>query len=53
MREEEVVEELERRMVVLAWMYKNDIIDYRDVYKVIRNYYANPLRVIALAKRGI
>jgi len=40
--EEELLEELERRRNVLAWMRKRNIRSYRDVASIIAEYYARP-----------
>lgn len=45
--EQEIGEELKRRMVVLEWMRARGIINYRDVNSVINMYYAFPDRVMA------
>jgi flagellar protein FlaI len=47
--EQEVVDELQRRTLVLEWMKKRNIIDYRSVYQVITLYYTSPTRVLAVA----
>lgn len=46
-QESELKEELQRRMLVLNWMWEQNINYYKDVYKVICNYYADPARVLA------
>lgn len=46
-KEEEIIEELKRRMVVLRWMKDNNISDYKDVHKVINAYYNYPRRTLA------
>lgn len=52
MKEEEIKEELERRMMVLDWMYRNKIIEYEDVTSVMNNYYKNPVRLLTTIKEG-
>jgi flagellar protein FlaI len=47
--EQEIVDELQRRMLVLEWMKKRNITDYRSVYQVINLYYTSPNRVLAVA----
>ncbi|MEM7825184.1 MAG: type II/IV secretion system ATPase subunit [Candidatus Aenigmatarchaeota archaeon] len=47
MSEKEVVEELERRMLLLDWMQKRNITEYKDVNSVINQYYSYPERVIS------
>jgi archaeal flagellar protein FlaI len=46
--EDEIKGELERRMLVLQWMQENEIMDYRDVNKIINMYYNYPQRTIAM-----
>jgi len=50
---EEVWEELNRRKIVLDWMVKEGIRQYTDVVSVIRDYYADPIRVFRKARVGI
>ncbi|MEM5882869.1 MAG: type II/IV secretion system ATPase subunit, partial [Candidatus Aenigmatarchaeota archaeon] len=45
--EQQVKEELERRMVVLNWMTEKNIIRYKDVYNIFNMYYTSPERVLA------
>jgi len=40
--EREIKEELKRRMIVLAWLKENNILDYRDVHRVFNAYYTDP-----------
>ena len=47
---EELVEELIRRARVLEWMKDREIKNYKDVYKVLRAYYNNPNRLLAIIK---
>jgi flagellar protein FlaI len=47
--EQEIIDELQRRMLVLEWMKKRNITDYRSVYQVINLYYTSPNRVLAVA----
>ncbi|MEM5773324.1 MAG: type II/IV secretion system ATPase subunit [Candidatus Aenigmatarchaeota archaeon] len=51
--EREIKEELERRMLVLDWLQKNNILEYEDFCKVINSYYKNPSRVLAAIKGGL
>jgi flagellar protein FlaI len=51
--EEELIEELKRRTLVLEWMQKRNIKSYREVYAVLTEYYHNPNRVLAIAAREI
>ncbi|MCW4035289.1 MAG: type II/IV secretion system ATPase subunit [Candidatus Bathyarchaeota archaeon] len=52
MTEKEVEDELYKRKTVLDWMVKSGIRQYGDVVKVIRDYYADPLRVFRNARLG-
>jgi len=45
--DQEIDEELKKRMVVLEWMRARGIINYRDVNSIINMYYAFPDRVMA------
>jgi len=45
-------EELLRRKTVLEWMVRNKIRRYTDVATVIREYYADPVRVYRRARLG-
>jgi len=50
---QEVQSELQRRKIVLEWMVKNKIRKYTDVAGVIREYYADPMRVYHKARVGV
>lgn len=50
---QEVQSELQRRKIVLEWMIKNKIRKYTDVAGVIREYYADPMRVYHKARVGV
>jgi len=50
--EKEVTEELERRMLVLDWMARRNISEYKDVHKILSIYYATPERVISAIMGG-
>ncbi len=52
MAEEEIIKEIERRMVVLGWMRKNNITDYRDVYKIFSVYYSDPRKLLTIIGGG-
>jgi flagellar protein FlaI len=45
--EKEITDELERRMFVLNWMLVKNIIEYKDVHKILSVYYTSPERVIS------
>jgi flagellar protein FlaI len=50
---EEVQKELYQRKIVLEWMVKNNIRRYTEVANVIREYYADPIRVFRKARLRI
>ncbi len=52
LNEEEVREELNRRKTVLDWMVKKGIRKYTDVVSVIREYYADSIRIFRKARLG-
>jgi flagellar protein FlaI len=45
--------ELDSRKAVLEWMVKEGIRKHSDVANVIREYYANPKRVVQKARMGL
>lgn len=49
----DVQAELQRRKTLLEWMVKNKIRRYTDVAGLIREYYADPMRVYHKARVGI
>ena len=51
--EEGLKRELESRKSVLEWMVKEGIRKHSDVANVIREYYANPKRVVQKARMGL
>lgn len=50
---EYVKEELEHRKVILEWMVKNNIRRYKEVAKIIREYYSNPKKLYEQARLGL
>ncbi|MEM7821546.1 MAG: type II/IV secretion system ATPase subunit [Candidatus Aenigmatarchaeota archaeon] len=46
-RENQIKEEIERRMLLLNWMKENNIIEYKQVFKVLNAYYNYPERIIS------
>src|SRR6267143_1191710 len=50
-RHEEVMEELNNRKMVLEWMVRNNIRDFKDVVEIIRAYYLNPQQLLDRVKR--
>jgi flagellar protein FlaI len=50
--EKEIKEELERRMLVLDWLQKNNVLEYEDFCQVINSYYKDPLRLLNAIKGG-
>lgn len=53
MRDKDIQEELQRRMLVLSWMKENNILGFRDVNKIINMYYNYPQRTISMIKERI
>jgi flagellar protein FlaI len=51
--EQQLKEELERRMFVLNWMKKKNIVNYKDVFTVLNMYYNYPERVLSSIKGEI
>jgi hypothetical protein len=49
---ESLIKERERREIVLEWMVENQISDYDEVIKLIRNYYRNPDDIYNVARYG-
>lgn len=47
-KDEELVEELKRRMIVLKWLKDNNIVNYEDVHKAVNTYYNYPRRTLAM-----
>lgn len=43
----QIIEELERRMLLLSWMQQRNIVEYKDVHSIITQYYSNPERIIS------
>jgi flagellar protein FlaI len=50
---QEAQSELQKRKIVLEWMVKNKIRKYTDVAGLIREYYADPMRVYHKARVGV
>ncbi|MFH1623112.1 MAG: type II/IV secretion system ATPase subunit [Candidatus Aenigmatarchaeota archaeon] len=48
MKEKDIVDELERRMVILNWLKEHNVLNYQDVNKVINMYYNYPQRTISM-----
>ncbi len=46
LKEDQIKEEMKRRMIVLYWMRERNIIDYRDVGRIVNLYYNYPLQVL-------
>lgn len=53
LKDEEVLRELRSREIVLDWMVKEGIRNHLDVANVVREYYANPKRIIQKARMGL
>jgi flagellar protein FlaI len=50
--EKEIKEELERRMLVLDWLQKNNVLEYEDFCRVVNSYYKDPSRLLNAIKGG-
>lgn len=48
--EQRMIEELERRMLVLNWLREQNISEYQDIYNVLSIYYTDPDRVLSVIK---
>lgn len=46
--EKEIINEIERRIIILTWLQKNNISDYVDVYKVFSLYYRDPQKLLSM-----
>jgi len=53
MKENDIVEELKRRMSILFWLQEQNINDYRDVGRVMSLYYDFPEMVLDVMSGGI
>ena len=53
MKDKDIQEELQRRMLVLSWMKENNILGFKDVNKIINMYYNYPQRTISMIKERI
>ena len=53
LKDEDIQRELKSRKTVLDWMVKQGIRNHIDVANVVREYYANPKRVIQKARMGL
>ena len=53
MKESEIKEEVERRMMVLDWMQRNNIMEYEDFHRVTTSYYKNPAGLLTNIKGGL
>jgi len=47
LKPQDLIDEFERRSLVLEWLQAHNITDYRSVHKAIDMYYAYPKRVLA------
>ena len=48
--EEQLVQEIENRKLILEWMLKKDIRDYKDVGRIVADYSKYPEEMIKKAK---
>jgi len=53
MSEKEIIDELERRMMILTWMRSRNLTEYTDVNAVVNYYYSFPERVISSIMRSV
>ena len=53
LNEQQLKDELERRMFVLNWMKEKNIVNYKDVFTVLNMYYTYPERVLSSIKGEI
>jgi flagellar protein FlaI len=53
MKENDIVEELKRRMTILSWLKEQNINDYRDVGRVMSLYYDFPEMILDAISGGI
>jgi flagellar protein FlaI len=53
LKAEDIQRELKSRKIVLDWIVKKGIRNHIDVANVVREYYANPKRVIQKARMGL
>ena len=51
--EEQLLDELEKRKLMLSWMLKNDIRDYKDVGRIVADYSKYPEKLIEKAREEI
>ncbi|MEM5778452.1 MAG: ATPase, T2SS/T4P/T4SS family [Candidatus Aenigmatarchaeota archaeon] len=49
----DLFKELERRKALLEWMQKNNIINYKDVVRILTEYRKNPKKVLKEAKISV
>ena len=49
-QDQKIMEELERRMLVLNWMKERNTSEYEDVFQILNMYYNDPDRLISLIK---
>ncbi len=49
-KEQKIIEEFERRMLVLDWLKEQNISEYQDVYNILSIYYTDPERIISVIK---
>lgn len=51
MGEDDIKKEIESRMIVLGWLYKNKVSNYIDMYKVFSLFYKDPQRLLMMIER--
>ena len=50
--EDIIKDELMRRKMIIEWMLEQEIYDYREVAKIVNEYYSNPERVMDMVEAG-
>jgi flagellar protein FlaI len=50
---DKLIEEQKKRETILGWMVENQISDYDEVKKIIRNYYHDPVEIYNMARFGV
>ena len=46
LKENELLEELKRRMVILYWLQERNIVDFQTVSQIINLYYSYPEKIM-------
>jgi flagellar protein FlaI len=51
--EDQLIYEIENRKLILQWMVKKKVRDYREVGKIVSDYSKNPLKLIKIAQEEV